>query len=396
MINEEIRALGAAPNKIRETFAYGEARKKEIGEDKVFDLSIGNPSVPSPAIVDETIEKMARESHGRNHAYTQSPGLIEVRNVIADNLNRRFGTDYTGENLYLTSGASSSIAITLKALVQPGEQVICVAPYFMEYKTWTHDAGGDLVEVPARESDFQMDVPAMEAAITEKTAVVIINTPNNPVGAIYSRENLEDLAEVLRRKSAEYGHPIYLLSDEPYRELYYEDQDKPSWVPDLYENTLIAYSWSKSLSLPGERIAYILVPSQVEAWRNVYDAIVGAGRLLGYICAGNFFQRVVAACIDAPVDKEAYAINRKIFMEGLDKIGYTYIKPQGAFYMWIKALEPDANAFYERAKAHELLLVPSDGFGMKGWVRAGYCCSKETIEGALGAFQELWDEYHAE
>lgn len=394
MINEELRELGAAPNKIRETFAYGLERKAQIGEDKVFDLSIGNPSVPSPACVDEAIIKFAQEGKGTEHAYTPSPGLIEVRNVIADNLNRRFGTNYTGQNLYLTSGASSSIAITFKGLVNPGEEVVTVAPYFMEYKTWTHDAGGEIVEVPARESDFQMDIPAMEAAINEKTAVVIINSPNNPVGAIYSRDNIQQLADVLVKKEQEFGHPIYLLSDEPYRELYYEEADKPAWVPDLYHNTLVAYSWSKSMSLPGERIAYILVPSQVDDWKSVYDAISGAGRFLGYICAGTMFQHVVAACIDAPVNKEPYDINRKIFMEGLEKIGYTFIRPQGAFYMWIKALEPDANAFYERAKAHELLLVPSDGFGMKGWVRAGYCCSKETIEGALVKFQELWDEYH--
>ncbi len=394
MINEQMRALGAAPNKIRETFAYGLQRKAEIGEDKVFDLSIGNPSVPSPAIVDETIARLAIEGKGTAHGYTPSPGLIEVRNVIAENLNKRFGKEYTGENLYLTSGASSSIAITFKALVQPGEEVITVAPYFMEYKTWTHDAGGEIIEVPARESDFQMDIPAMEAAINEKTAVVIINSPNNPVGSIYSDENIKELASVLTRKSEEYGHPIYLLSDEPYRELYYEETDRPAWVPDLYANTIVAYSWSKSMSLPGERIAYILVPPTVEDWREVYNAIVGGGRMLGYICAGTLFQHTVAACVDAPVDKEPYDINRKIFMKGLEKIGYTFIKPQGAFYMWIKALEDDAGAFCERAKAHELLLVPSDGFGTKGWVRAGYCCSKETIEGALVPFQELWDEYH--
>lgn len=394
MINEELRALGAAPNKIRETFAYGLERKAQIGEDRVFDLSIGNPSVPSPECVDATIARLVTEGKGNEHGYTPSPGLIEVRDVIADNLNRRFGTDYTGENLYLTSGASSAIAITFKALVCPGEQVITVSPYFMEYKTWTHDAGGELIEVPARADDFQIDVPAMEAAINEKTAVVIINSPNNPVGSIYSDDNLKELATVLERKSAEYGHPIYLLSDEPYRELYYEEDEKPAWVPSLYKNTLVAYSWSKSMSLPGERIAYILVPPQVDDWRTVYDAIVGAGRFLGYICTSTLFQHTVAECIDAPVNKEPYAINRKIFMEGLERIGYTFVKPQGAFYMWIKALEPDANAFYERAKAHELLLVPSDGFGMKGWVRAGYCCSKETIEGALTAFQDLWDEYH--
>ncbi len=394
MINEEARALGAAPNKIRETFAYGLKRKAEIGENNVFDLSIGNPSVPSPDCVDETIARLATESKGTMHGYTPSPGLPDVREAIAQNLNKRFNQNYSGDNLYITSGASSSIAITMKAIMQPGEEVIAPSPYFMEYRTWAQDAGCSVVEVPVRPDDFQMDVPAMEAAMNEKTAAVIINSPNNPVGSIYSKQNIADLADAMRRKSEEFGHPIYLLSDEPYRELYYYEDEKPAWVPDLYDNTIVLYSWSKSMSLPGERIAYILVPQSVENWHDVYDAVCGGGRLLGYICAGTMFQQVVKECIDAPVNKEPYDINRKIFMEGLDKIGYTYIKPQGAFYMFIKALEPDANAFVERCKAHDLLLVASDGFGITGWVRAGYCCSKETIEGALGKFQEVWDEYH--
>ena len=259
MINEEMRALGAAPNKIRETFAYGLARKAEIGNDKVFDLSIGNPSVPSPAIVDETIERLAKESHGLGHEYTPSPGLAEVRAVVADNLNRRFNQHYTADNLYLTSGASSSIAIILRGMLNPGEEVIVIAPYFPEYKVWTENARGMCVEVPARADDFQLDIPAIEAAITDKTALVIINTPNNPVGSVYTDDNLKELTALLTAKSAEIGHPIYLLSDEPYRELYYDDC-KPAWVPDLYPYTFVAYSWSKSMSLPGERIAYILVP----------------------------------------------------------------------------------------------------------------------------------------
>lgn len=392
MINEDMYALGAAPNKIRETYAYGLERKAQIGDDNVFDLSIGNPSVPSPAIIDETIAKMALESKGTMHGYTPSPGLEQVRQAIAENLNKRFGQSYTAANLYLTSGASSSIAITLKGLVQPGEEVITNAPYFTEYKTWTEDAGATLVEVPARTSDFQMDIEALEGAINEKTAVVIINTPNNPVGVVYDDDNLRELATLLTESSRRYGHTIYLLSDEPYRELVY-DGLKPAWVPDLYPATIVCYSWSKSFSLPGERIAYILVPSSVPEFDRVYKAICGGGRALGYICAGTLFQHLIARCVDAPVNIKPYDENRKLFMEGLDRIGYTYIKPQGAFYMWIKALEPDATAFYERAKAHELLLVPSDGFGVPGWVRAGYCCSRETIEGALTAFQSLWDEY---
>lgn len=392
MINEHMYELGAAPNKIRETFAYGLERKAIVGPENVYDLSIGNPSVPSPAIIDETIARMAQESKGTMHAYTPSPGLEDVRQTIAENLNRRFNQSYSAADLYLTSGASSSIAITFKGLVQPGEEIITNVPYFTEYKTWTENVGATLVEVLTRTDDFQMDISALERAINPKTAAIIINSPNNPVGTVYTDQNIKDLADLLAAKSREYGHTIYLVSDEPYRELAY-DGLTPAWVPDLYPATIVCYSWSKSFSLPGERIAYILVPPSMPDHDRVYKAICGGGRSLGYICAGTLFQRVVQACIDAPVNIEPYDVNRKILMEGLDRIGYTYIKPQGAFYMWIQALEPDANAFYERAKKYELLLVPSDGFGVKGWMRAGYCCSKETIEGALVAFEKLYREY---
>ena len=393
MINQDVYALGAAPNQIREIFAYGIRRKAEIGADKVFDLSLGNPSVPTPACVDAAIERYGAQSDGLTHGYTESAGLASVRQAMAENLNARFGQSYTGANIYVTSGASSSLAIALRGLVNPGEEVIVNAPYFPEYQTWIFNAGGTCVEVPTRADDFQLDVPAIEAAITEKTAMVIINSPNNPVGAVYSDQNLADLAAALQRGSERVGHPIYLLSDEPYRELYY-DGCKPAWVPNVYANTVVAYSWSKSMSLPGERIAYVLVPNTMPGWEEVFLAIAGGGRALGHICASILFQQVVAECIDAPVDKEPYDANRKLLAAGLADIGYTFVKPQGAFYMWIEALEPDANAFCERAKAHELLLVPSDGFGVKGWVRAGYCCGKDVIEGSLPAFKALWEEYH--
>ncbi len=394
MVNEEMRALGAAPNKIRETFAFGLARKAQVGADKVFDLSIGNPSVPAPREVAETITRLLSAGDSSAvHGYTPSPGLEGVRAAIAANLNERFGCAYTAADLYLTSGASSAIAIALKALALPGEKVVTIAPYFTEYKTWAENAGAALVEVPARADDFQMDLGALDAAIDEKTAVVVVNTPNNPVGVVYPKEDLAALAKILRRKSAEFGRPVYLLSDEPYRELFYEAADKPCWVPALYENTLVAYSWSKSLSLPGERIAYLLVPPAVEDARRVYDAVVGAGRAMGYICAGALFQHVVAECAGVMPDTAPYARNRLLFMEGLERIGYDYVRPQGAFYLWIRALGGDAQEFYERAKAHDLLLVPGDEFGCAGWVRAGYCCDEATVRGALGAFQELWDEY---
>lgn len=394
MINEDMYALGAAPNKIREIFAYGLERKAQIGDDKVFDLSIGNPSVPSPQVVDETIARLAREGKGTMHAYSMSPGLVEARAAIADNLNERFGTDYTAGNLYLTAGASSAIAIAIKAVVQPGEEMIAITPYFPEYKTWASNAGAVTVEVPARVSDFMLDIPAIEAAITPKTATIIINTPNNPVGSVYDDENLQQLADLLRAKSTEYGHTICLISDEPYRELVY-DGLKPAWIPSLYDATFVAYSWSKSFSLPGERIGYLLVPNSMPDFDRVYKAVCGAGRSLGYICDSVLFQLAVAECIDAPVEIEPYDRNRKILYDGLTEIGYNVIYPQGAFYMWIEALEPDAPAFCEVCRQHELLLVPSDGFLTQGWTRVGYCCDEATIRGALVAFQEVYDEYQS-
>ena len=394
MINEDMYALGAAPNKIREIFAYGLERKAQIGDDKVFDLSIGNPSVPSPAIVDETIARLVNEGEGTMHMYTMSPGLAEAREAIAQNLNRRYGTHYTAGNLYLTAGASAAIAIVIKAVVLPGEELIAITPYFPEYKTWASNAGAITVEVPARASDFMLDIDAIEAAITPKTAAIIINTPNNPVGSVYDDENLKALANLLRAKSAEYGHTIYLISDEPYRELVY-DGLKPAWIPSLYDATFVCYSWSKSFSLPGERIGYLLVPDSMPDFDHVYKAVCGAGRSLGYICDSVLFQLAVAECIDAPIDIEPYDRNRKILYDGLREIGYNVIYPQGAFYMWIEALEPDAQAFCETCRKHELLLVPSDGFLTKGWTRVGYCCDEATIRGALGAFQEVYDEYQA-
>lgn len=394
MINEDMYALGAAPNKIREIFAYGLERKAQIGDDKVFDLSIGNPSVPSPAIVDETIARLVNEGEGTMHMYTMSPGLVEAREAIAQNLNRRYDTHYSAGNLYLTAGASAAICIAIKAVVLPGEELIAITPYFPEYKTWASNAGAVTVEVPARASDFMLDIDAIAAAITPKTAAIIINTPNNPVGSVYDDENLKALADLLRAKSAEHGHTIYLISDEPYRELVYDGLE-PAWIPSLYDATFVCYSWSKSFSLPGERIGYLLVPDTMPDFDHVYKAMCGAGRSLGYICDSVLFQLAVAECVDAPIDIEPYDRNRKILYDGLKEIGYNVIYPQGAFYMWIEALEPDAQAFCETCRQHELLLVPSDGFLTKGWTRVGYCCDEATIRGALGAFREVYDEYQA-
>lgn len=391
MYNETMYERGNAPSAIRELFAYGMERKAQIGEDKVFDFSIGNPSVPAPDSVAETIRELADMAPAQLHAYSAAQGLESTRTAIAENLNKRFGTHYTADNLYLTMGAAACLSACFTALIEPGDEIIVIAPYFPEYRIWIEFAGGVCVEVPAREDNFQIDLDALEQAITEKTKAVVINTPNNPVGTVYTRETLEGLADVLVQAEQRFGHDIYLISDEPYRELTYGVE--VPWVPAIYPNTLVCYSWSKSLSLPGDRIGYVLVPNEVHDSREVYLAVCGAGRSLGYICAPVFFQRVIERCVDEPTNVEAYAVNREILTHALDELGYEYIEPDGAFYLWIKALEPDAQAFSNKAKEHELLLVPSDSFGVGGWVRAGYCIDKSTIEHSIPAFAALKADY---
>lgn len=391
MYNETMYERGNAPSAIRELFAYGMERKAQIGEDKVFDFSIGNPSVPAPDSVAETIRELADMAPAQLHAYSAAQGLESTRAAIAENLNKRFGTHYTADNLYLTMGAAACLSACFTALIEPGDEIIVIAPYFPEYRIWIEFAGGVCVEVPAREDNFQIDLDALEQAITEKTKAVVINTPNNPVGTVYTRETLEGLADVLVQAEQKFDHDIYLISDEPYRELTYGVE--VPWVPAIYPNTLVCYSWSKSLSLPGDRIGYVLVPNEVHDSREVYLAVCGAGRSLGYICAPVFFQRVIERCVDEPTNVEAYAVNREILTHALDDLGYEYIEPDGAFYLWIKALEPDAQAFSNKAKEHELLLVPSDSFGVGGWVRAGYCIDKSTIEHSIPAFAALKADY---
>lgn len=391
MYSETMYERGNAPSAIRELFAYGMERKAQIGEDKVFDFSIGNPSVPAPDSVAETIRELADMAPAQLHAYSAAQGLESTRAAIAENLNKRFGTHYTADNLYLTMGAAACLSACFTALIKPGDETIVIAPYFPEYRIWIEFAGGVCVEVPAREDNFQIDLDALEQAITEKTKAVLINTPNNPVGTVYTRETLEGLADVLVQAEQRFGHDIYLISDEPYRELTYGVE--VPWVPAIYPNTLVCYSWSKSLSLPGDRIGYVLVPNEVHDSREVYLAVCGAGRSLGYICAPVFFQRVIERCVDEPTNVEAYAVNREILTHALDELGYEYIEPDGAFYLWIKALEPDAQAFSNKAKEHELLLVPSDSFGVDGWVRAGYCIDKSTIEHSIPAFAALKADY---
>ncbi len=392
-INQQSYAYGASKSSIREIAAYGAARKAEIGASNVYDFSLGNPSVPAPNAVRESIERSLDLPPVALHGYTPANGLPIARQAVADSLNRRFGSSYGADDLYLTCGAAASISIALNAVCREGEEVIVIAPFFPEYRVFIENAGAICVEVLADATTFQIDVDAVAAAITDRTAAVMIDSPNNPVGSVYARENLEQLAQAMAERSEALGRSIYLISDEPYREIAY-GVDVP-WVPGLYARTIVCYSYSKSLSLPGERIGWVLVPNTNPEHDQLVPAIAGAGRKMGFVCAPALFQRVLVDCVDEPTNIEAYARNRKALTEGLRKIGYEFIEPQGAFYLWMRALEPDANAFFERAKSYELLPVPSDSFGCTGWVRVGYCVSYETIVDSMPAWQALWDSYQA-
>ena len=396
MINEKMYGLGDEPSAIRELFAYGMARKAEIGAENVFDFSIGNPSVPAPELVRETMLELLDMDPVALHAYSPAAGLPEVKEAIAAYLSERYDTTATSGHLYLTAGAAAALASSIAAVTHPGDEVVVVSPYFPEYRTWIEAAGCTIVEVPAAVPSFQPDIEALRAAIGPKTSAVIINTPNNPVGAVYTRESLEALAAMLREREEALGRPLYLISDEPYREITYGVE--VPYVPTIYPRTLVCYSYSKALSLPGERVGYVYVSDTMDAEEadRVFFAVAGAGRAHGYICAPVLFQRVAAACVDEPSDVEAYATNRRILTEALDEMGYEYVQPDGAFYLWVRALEPDAQAFSDRAKQHELLIVPSDSFGCPGWVRMSYCIARETIENSLPALKALKESYDAE
>lgn len=390
-INEKSYAYGAQKSSIREIAAYGSARKAQIGAENVFDFSLGNPSIPAPESVRASIERSLTLSPTQLHGYTPAPGLPAACEAVAASLNRRFGTSYAAGDVYLTCGAAASLSISFHTLVNPGDEVIVIAPYFPEYRVWIETAGATCVEVMADPETFQIDVPAVAAAVNERTKAIVINSPNNPVGSVYAEQNLADLASALRDAEKRLGTKIYLVSDEPYREIAY-GADVP-WVPAIYDRTIVCYSYSKSLSLPGERIGWVLVPSTNPEHDRLVLAVAGAGRKLGFVCAPALFQHVVIDCVDEPTNVEAYAENRRVLTEGLSALGYEFIEPQGAFYLWVKALEPDANAFFERAKALELLPVPSDSFGCPGWVRVGYCVSKETIVNSMPAWKKLAESY---
>ena len=393
MIPKAMIDAGNAGSTIREIAEHGARREREIGAENVFSFAIGNPSAEPPACVRETIERLLREMDPAElHAYTPAPGLEPVRAAVAEYLQRTFGVAFRPDGIYMTSGSSSALAIVCRALLLPGEEALTLTPYFPEYRVYAESPGGVLVEVPSDPATFQMDLAAVERAVSPRTKLLLLNSPNNPSGVILSRESLIALARMLEEKQRVYGHAIYIVADEPYRELVYGGEEV-TFIPALYRNTLYCYSFSKTLSLPGERIGYIALAPEAADYADVRAAVFGAARVLGYICAPPLFQYVVAECLGRTADLSVYAENRELLYTALTKMGYACVRPDGAFYLFVRALESDARAFCRRAMEHELLFVPGDDFGTPGYVRIAYCVPTERIRRALPAFRALAASY---
>lgn len=395
MVCKKMLELGQKKSVIREMFEYGKKRAELIGARNVFDFSLGNPSVEAPECVNKTImELIKNEDSVLLHGYTSAQGDYNVRKTVSNYINNKFKTNLCADDIYMTVGAAASISICIKALTaDSNDEFIVFTPFFPEYKVFIEAAGGKITIVESNEDDFQIDVDKLNTAITENTKAIIVNSPNNPSGVVLSEETIASICSLLEQKSKQYNHTIYLISDEPYRELVY-DNIKVPYLMNYYNNTLVCYSFSKSMSLPGERIGYIAVCDKMEDKTDVYSAICGAGRALGYVCAPSLFQKVVAKCIGAVSDISIYKKNRDILYDGLTKIGYKCVKPDGAFYLFVKALEEDANAFSLKAREYELLLVPGDDFGTKGYVRISYCVKTEMIVNSLPAFEKLFNNYN--
>lgn len=389
MFNSKAYALGANRSCIRELFEYGRSRAAVVGEENVLDFSLGNPSIPAPQAVEDAIRDILRETPSvAVHGYTPAGGDMAARDAIARELNRRYDWDVTPQELFLGCGAAPELIAVFRALAVPGGKILAIAPYFPEYAPFVEESGLKFGVVPAQEPDFQIDMKALEALVTENTQGVIVNSPNNPSGVVYSRETLQKLGALLEKKSREYGHSIYIVSDEPYRELVYDGTEVP-FVPAIYRDTIVCYSYSKSLSLPGERIGYIYVPRKATDGEALYAAVAGAARSIGHVCAPSLFQKVIARCAQIPPDLASYDRNRRTLYEALVEAGYQVAKPQGAFYLFVKAPEGDGEAFSQRAKERDLLIVPGKDFGCPGYCRLCYCVPYEKILKSIPIFREL-------
>ena len=395
MISEKMKPYVKNNSAIRMMFEEGNRLRAIYGADKVYDFSLGNPSVPAPECVKEAIIDLVNEVEPTVlHGYMSNAGFEDVRQTIAESLNHRFGTKFAAKNLIMTVGAASGLNVIFKTILNPEEEVIVFAPYFLEYGAYVRNFDGKLVEISPDTTTFQPNLEEFEQKITAKTRAVIVNTPHNPTGVVYSEETIKKLAVILEKKQQEFGSVIYLISDEPYRELAYDGVEVP-YLTKYYKNTLVCYSYSKSLSLPGERIGYVLVPDEVDDARTIYAAVCGAGRALGFVCAPSLIQHVIAKCAGQVSDLSVYKKNRDLLYDSLTAYGFTCVHPDGAFYLFMKTPEPDAYAFCEKAKKYELLLVPGDDFGAPGFVRIAYCVTTAQIERALPAFKELAGEYFA-
>lgn len=394
MVSESCKALGTARSVIRELFEYGKLRAAEVGGENVFDFSIGNPSVPPPPCVTRSLTRLiATLDPLLLHGYTSAQGDLAVRQTLADKLSARFGGHYRPEELYLTVGAAAALCCVFHGLCCAGDEFLVPAPYFPEYKVFIEGAGGVFRPLQPLRPSLQLDLSALEAAITPRTKALLLNSPNNPAGVVYTPETLRGVAELLGRKEAEYGHPIYLISDEPYREIVFDGLKTP-WLPHFYPNTIVCYSYSKSLSLPGERIGYVLVPQSIADSAAVYAAVCGAGRRLGYVNAPSLFQRLAAECDGETADLSVYAENRRLLTEELGKMGYdTSLPPAGTFYYFLPTLEPDDVAFCQKAKELDLLLVPGSGFGLGGYCRLSFCVPTDRILRSLPVFRALAQKY---
>ena len=393
MVSEEMYVLGTKKSTIRTIFEFGQKRAAEVGAENVFDFSLGNPNVPAPDFIrDAAVDILMHGDPTEVHGYTIAPGKPAVREALAADLKRRFGMEVTGKNLFMTAGAAASVTITFKALTEPGDEFVTFAPFFPEYRVFVEACGGKLVVVPAKTDDFQIDLTALERALTPQTKAVIVNSPNNPSGAVYRETTIRRLADLLRAKEQEYGHPIFIVADEPYREIVYDGASVPC-IPLFYDNTIVCYSYSKSFSLPGERIGYIVVPDTAADLARIYGAIAGAARVLTHVNAPSLWQLVVARCAGKAADLSTYAKNAALLYDGLTALGFSCVRPQGAFYLFPQALEPDDAAFCRRAQEYDLLLVPGRDFGCPGYFRAAYCVRTKMIEKSLPRFEELAKSY---
>lgn len=387
-ISKRMLALTQKNSAVREMFEEGNRLAKLYGRENVYDFSIGNPYFPAPDRVKTAIYEVLDENPSNYvHGYMANTGYSEVRTAVANSLNKRFNTSYTEGNIIMTVGAAGGLNVALQTLLDPEDEVICFAPFFLEYGNYIANSGGKLVVVPPNVPTFQPDAAALRAAITPKTKAVIINSPNNPTGVIYSEASIKAIAAVLEEKQSEYGHPIFIISDEPYRELAYGGASVP-WLPGFYRNTIVGYSWSKSLSLPGERIGYLAIPSEVDDFDLVFSAAAISNRILGFVNAPSLMQLAVSKCLDESCDIAAYDANRKLLYSALRDMNYECAQPQGTFYLWLKT-PCDDKQFCQIAKKHNILVVPGSSFACPGYVRIAYCVGESTIRGALPGFKKL-------